>query len=458
VDQFDTIRVLVVGLPVIAAYQRFRAEEIWVAVVLGDKAMPIRQVLSHADLSYFLLCYNAEGVEQTGDPDARNETLSARVAEDLISTPVTDVFLISHGWLGDVPGAIAQYDRWIGAMASCSNDRAKVRQKRPEFRALLVGLHWPSLPWGDERLDDIGTSYSATERSPLEELVNQYAERIADTPAAREALSVIFEAAMDNIAPAELSPEVREAYLVLDRESGLGCEHEGAAPGADREPFDPKRAYQSEGAEAADFGTFSLDGILSPLRQLSFWNMKDRARHFGETGGRRLLNSLQEIAASSGRALRFHLMGHSFGSIVVSAMLCGPGAKGEPGYPVDSLFLVQGALSLWSFCSSIPSTPDRSGYFRSVLANCTVKGPIVVTLSEHDTAVGKYYPLAAGLGRQVSYAPVELPKYGGLGTFGVRGPGIDATAHICRMEGPGGAHNDIAHPEIAHAFWQAVLA
>ena len=31
------------------------------------------------------------------------------------------------------------------------------------------------------------------------------------------------------------------------------------------------------------------DAILSPLRQLSFWKMKDRARIFGETGGNALL-------------------------------------------------------------------------------------------------------------------------------------------------------------------------
>jgi hypothetical protein len=340
-------------------------------------------------------------------------------------------------------------------------------------------MHWPSLPWGDERLDGEGASFALVERSPLNELVDQYAERIADTPAAREALSVVFESAMENITPAQLSSEVREAYLVLDRESQLGAEQEGAAPGADREPFDPERAYQSEGAEAADFGTISLDGILSPLRQLSFWKMKDRARRFGETGGHKLLQSLQGAVASH-RAVRFHLMGHSFGSIVVSAMLGVPQGIGKPDYPVDSLFLVQGALSLWSYCSSIPSMTDRSGYFRPLLANRRVKGPIVVTFSEHDTAVGKYYPLAAGFRREVAYGPGQFPKYGGLGTFGVRGPGIDledrdmldcegvygfepgkvynldASAYISNIKGLGGAHNDIAQPEVAHAFWAAV--
>lgn len=442
--------------------------------------MPIRRVPGHTDLSYFLLSYAADGVERTEDPDAPGGLLSDRVIESLNSTPFTDVFLIGHGWQGDVPGAITQYDRWIGTMVGCAEDRAKAHEKRSGFQALLIGLHWPSLPWGDERFDEGGASFSEVENSPVDELVDQYAERISDTPAAREALSVIFEAAMDDIAPAQLSPEVREAYVVLDRESGLDSEQEGAAPGDDREAFDPDRAYLNSAEEAADFGTVSLEGILSPLRQLSFWKMKDRARRFGESGGNRLLKSLQDAAAACGRDVRFHLMGHSFGCIVMSAMLGSRQGKRGPTPPVDSLFLVQGALSLWSYCSSIPYVTDRPGYFRFILANHTVKGPIVTTLSEYDRAVGKYYPLGAGIGRQVSYKVGEFPKYGALGTFGARGAGVesedrdmldregaygfepgklynlDASAYICRMIDAGGAHNDIAHPEVAHAFWEMV--
>src|SRR5271165_6098354 len=174
--------------------------------------MPIRQVPNHADLSYFLLSYTAEGVEQNQDPDAPTGLLSEQILERLACTAVTDVFLISHGWKGDVPAAIRQYDRWIGAMAGCVNDRTKVRQERPEFQALLVALHWPSLPWGDEHLEGRGVSFSAVECSPLDDLVDQYAARISDTPVAREALLAIFKAAMDNIVPDQLSPEIRDAY------------------------------------------------------------------------------------------------------------------------------------------------------------------------------------------------------------------------------------------------------
>jgi hypothetical protein len=442
--------------------------------------MPIRQVPRAAELRYFLICYSAEGVERRGDADAPDGFLSSRVFECLANTAVTDVFVMSHGWRGDVPAAIGQYDRWIGAVAGCQIDRARIRKKRPEFQPLLIGLHWPSQPWGDERLEGGGVSFSSIDSSPLDQLVDQYADRIANTHAAHAALKLIFEAALDDIAPDHLSAEVRDAYLVLDRESGLSAQSDDVTPGADREQFDPERAYQNEMAEAADFGGISLDGILAPLRQLSFWKMKDRARRFGESGAHQLLKSLQDTATTSGRVVRFHLMGHSFGCIVMSATLAGVQGQGVLASPVNSLFLVQGALSLWSYCNSVPYGPHRAGYFYSIISTDKVRGPIVATFSEHDTAVGRYYPLGAGVRWQISYAPGELPKYGGLGTFGIRGPGLeikdcnmldcngqydfepgkvynlDASAYICRMIDSGGAHNDIAHPEVAHAFWEAV--
>src|SRR3546814_13366531 len=77
------------------------------------------------------------------------------------------------------------------------------------------------------------------------------------------------------------------------------------------------------------------------MLQLSFWQMKDRARSVGERGVAGLLRKLQGAASEY---TRFHLMGHSFGCIVVSAAIAGePGAT--PPKPVASAFLAQGALS-----------------------------------------------------------------------------------------------------------------
>jgi hypothetical protein len=100
----------------------------------------------------------------------------------------------------------------------------------------------------------------------------------------------------------------------------------------------------------------------------------------------------------------------------------------------------------------------------------------------HDRAVGTFYPLGAEADREVVFAPGQLPKYGGVGTFGAQGPGVpleemtmlpasgnygfrprtvynlNASGVIKSGSGPSGAHSDICHPEVAHAAWEAMTS
>src|SRR5262245_3293562 len=175
--------------------------------------MPVRTI-PEVGLQYNLVCVDATGAERTDDPEGVGGLLTPRLREALAGEPYTDVFLMSHGWMGDVPAAVRQYDRWIGAMAACEDDLERACQVRPGFRPLLVGLHWPSLPFGDEELGsaDTDVSFAAGDASsaPIPDtqaLVDAYAERLADTPAAREALETIFASAAADTAPTELPPE-----------------------------------------------------------------------------------------------------------------------------------------------------------------------------------------------------------------------------------------------------------
>jgi hypothetical protein len=270
------------------------------------------------------------------------------------------------------------------------------------------------------------------------------------------------------------------AYRRLNLEADLGIGGAGAGPGGDRSGFDPEAVYQALREDAPSFGLFGLGGIFGVLRTLSFWRMKDRARRFGETAGATLLARMMQAAP---RDLRFHLTGHSFGCIVMSATLAGPRGRGHVARPVASLALIQGALSIWSYCDDIPAVPGQPGYFHRVLADRRVSGPVLATQSVFDSATGKWYPLGAGVARQVAFAaPGELPKFGALGSHGIRGPGTNATdvsilpatgdyrfepGKVYNLEcsevvktgtGRGGAHCDICHPEVAHAVWQAALA
>ena len=430
------------------------------------------------DLAYYLIAYDENGEERKEIVRGAERFLSETVLEQLRDHPVMDIFIMSHGWKGDLPAARDQYQRWIGAMASTAAGRERMRAGQAGFSPLFIGLHWPSLPWGDEEFGSAATlsfgvaGNTAPAGGGMEALIDLYASRIAGTPRARAALNTVFDAAMRDIAPQHLPVEVRQAYEVLNGEAQIGSDGAAGAPGADREKFDAERAYQNARDDVMSYGGTGWFGILDPLRQLSFWKMKDRARRFGENGANALLASIQEMAPHT----RIHLMGHSFGCIVVSAMLTG---SKEPVRPVCSLVLVQGALSLWSYCRDIPIAPGRSGYFHAIVDKGYVSGPIVTTQSRHDKALSTFYPLGAGMARQIVFEAGALPRYAAVGIHGIAGmetqpvfmnmlaanadymfqPGriynLESSTYICEGQGLSGAHSDIAKPEIAHVIWEA---
>ena len=465
--------------------------------------MPLRHV-DEANLDYFLVLFDRDGNER---PE-QDESLLSKTLYQAIQDGVTDVFISSHGWKGDIPAAISQYVSWIGTMAAQARDRDRACALDPAFEPVIIGVHWPSLPWGDESEeallgDNEQDEFSAEQQMDSDDLVELYAKRIADTDTARAALRTILAAADDHaedqLTARELPPGLEAAYQVLLAEAGLGLDGATAAPGSDQQAFCPGLTIDewalaaesqtepgSSGEPGLLGGTFRQtvrNKLLMPVRQLSFWSMKHRARHVGETGVHALLIELQKGAPEA----RFHLMGHSFGCIVVSAAVSGPLANStiisRLPRPVHSLFLVQGALSLWSFAESIPYPPNVPGYFRPIEdVPALVSGPIVTTRSTFDRAVGTYFPLAAELGNDRLLGE-ELPEFGGVGAFGIQGTAsdatqdmlvlnadgeygfevgqiynVDASSVICSGGGPSGAHSDIAHPEIAHLFWQAALA
>lgn len=452
--------------------------------------MAIRQIPG-TDLHYHLVCYDEEGHERV-EPDGG---LASRTIRSLLSDParpVTDVLMASHGWKGDVPAAIEQYDRWFATSANATGDLARIQQKTPGFTPLVIGLHWPSLPWGVERLPasaDSAATLSVGEAAPRAE-VGEILAATVNTKTAQQAIETLLDESR-SADSTRLTSTMYDAYMTLFDEIGLRTDGVNARPGFDLEDFDPQTIvdethddmHEDPHVEASAGGVLSIvdnvrDALLSPLRQLSFWTMKDRARHFGETAAHGLLNDVLHEAPDA----RVHLMGHSFGCIVASAMVAGPQDDGLAlERAINSLFLVQGALSLWSYANDIPYTIGSNGYFHRILAKGLVHGPIITTRSSHDTAVGRFYPLGARMKAQRLLGET-FPEYGGIGAFGIQGLdsgfpvhdmrmttggfvielsepeicNIDASEVISNGTGASGAHSDIAHPEVAHAFWAGV--
>ena len=140
-------------------------------------------------------------------------------------------------------------------------------------------------------------------------------------------------------------------------------------------------------------------------------------------------------------------------------------------------------------CSRLSTTSRR--FSRLVSAPCNQLCAAVSTSAPQPSArvhraVGQlaadqFYKLGAGLAGQVSFG-TKFPDVGGLGAFGIQGmdqiteglemkkvseaynfkPGriynLESSDIIKNGGGAVGAHSDIAHPEVAHALWQAVLA
>jgi hypothetical protein len=422
------------------------------------------ETIPGTDLKYGLIIYDKKGRERS---TGAGKPASAQVIEQARTAGATDVFFFCHGWKGDLPAAKDQYNRWMGALMA-SADRQKAEAVFPGFKPLLVGLHWPSQPWGDEKLgaDD---SFAAGGGTGPEDLLRTYVEILGDDPPIVAALRVIIDGARQGAAADALPPELTRAYRDLN--AALGLESKGVAgpPDADREGFDPDALL----LEGDSFG-LGLGGVLGPLRQLSYWTMKKRAREIGEGGIHAFLKELQQASPA-----RIHLMGHSFGTIVVSGMIAGPDARGPLLRPIDSVTLVQGAVSLWCYADDIPYKRGSKGYFNAIVADGKVRGPLTTTQSKHDGAVGTLYPFASKINGSASFG-AGLPEYGAIGAFGLQGLAqtpltmqevggayalekgriynVESSQFICKGEGIGGAHSDIDGPQVAHLIWETAFA
>ena len=416
---------------------------------------------------YHLIAFDADGRERTDD--VAGGIFSRRVLEKVKAEAPTNIFLFSHGWKGDALAAIDQYNRWIKTMVDLSPDAQRMGTG---FRPLWIGLHWPSLPWGEEG----SGSFAAAEGKPLGELFEETARNFGGSEAVRGPLKVIFDAHAQDPGASEVPPRAVQAYQDLAAAIGFsGGKGSAGAPDEDGEPLDPQAALDADTLAMQSFGVFGAigGGILSGLGQLSFWTMKKRGRTVGEGGMHQLVSSLQQTSKA-----KIHLMGHSFGCVVVSSILNGPDGRGALPRPINSVALVQGALSLWSYADQVFGS-SQPGYFRSVLTRGIVSGPIITTKSRHDTAVGVLYPAAVGLVQEADFAD-KLPKYGGIGSFGIQGTtvaverdmldkdgdygfasgkihNLESSTYIAKKEGASGAHSDIAGPQVAHAIWQAAL-
>jgi hypothetical protein len=179
----------------------------------------------------------------------------------------------------------------------------------------------------------------------------------------------------------------------------------------------PGSAKTSAGGAAGLFGDIfgGIKGaVIKFLNLFSYFEMKERAGTVGTKGVAKLLDDLGQSVK------RIHLIGHSFGGRVITAA-----AKVSTTKNLRSMTLLQAAFSHNGF------QPDR-GFFRDVIEKSRIAGPIVITHTFNDSAVGIAYPAASLLGGQTAAAVSTAPlaeKVGGPGNpFG--GLGSNGALHL----------------------------
>ena len=191
------------------------------------------------------------------------------------------------------------------------------------------------------------------------------------------------------------------------------------------------------------------------LRNASYYRMKSRAGDVGTLG----LAPWLTLLLRQKPALRLHLAGHSFGARLVTAAVSTlpPGA-------IQSLTLIQAAFSQFAF--------EPQGRFRNVVDPRRVTGPILITHTRRDHAVGFAYPIASRLAHQnASSLGDQSDPYGGLGRNGAAGaPMVSLTdlpqirariaAPVLNLEASAviHGHTDVHHTAITDAIRAAVEA
>jgi len=88
-------------------------------------AMPVMQLSTGGH--YFMINFSEDGEELVESPDKDysvqlSTLVEEKIADDDASDPVTDVFIISHGYKTDKQGAVQSYSNWMNGYVreSCS--------------------------------------------------------------------------------------------------------------------------------------------------------------------------------------------------------------------------------------------------------------------------------------------------------------------------------------------------
>ena len=418
-----------------------------------------------------------------------------KAALDTLRAPgLTDVLVLSHGWNND----IADARKWYGAYLDFLRKEVDARNVPGIDRRKVgvIAVFWPSKKFADSELvagnaSSVGAPVTkASVKKQLTLLASAFPDKASkakfaaaeklldkietDVAAQRKFVDLLrtFWATGKSGADALPATGAKKpgdqvlkllAAPVLDLPKGkIG----GGSGGATSIGGAGGGAGTNAGQAANIFGSI-MGGVRNALNMTTYYTMKERAGTVGADGLAPVVQRIQREFPG----LKVHLAGHSFGGRVVTA--CANALPKGAANRVQSLFLMQAAFSHYGMAQKYDGTSN--GLFRSVISDKKVAGPIYITYTAKDKAVGLAYPLASRLGGQVASAMGdENDKYGGIGRNGAQKTpevtphellptsqqyafnaggvyNLDANAIIT-------GHSDICRPEVAHALASAIAA
>ncbi|MFJ7591386.1 serine-threonine protein kinase [Streptomyces sp. NPDC097617] len=409
--------------------------------------------------------------DSEGDVDRATQGTVARME-------ATDILVFAHGWNSDRSTATRLYDRFFAPFPGLVGSGVRLG---------YVGVVWPAMRFSDEPIPDFdapgvltapgpgpGTALDPITRRALGEFwpdrrseLDRVAELLEERPDSAAAFiefgALVRELAGVDAVPAVIAPSVPAIFtddvLEVCRALSVALIRAGAPA-----PVDTGGPGLSIGG-----GLRGLwGGAKELLRQAAYYKMKKRAGVVGERG---LGPVLTELAAAR-PALRFHLIGHSFGARVVSFSLR---AVPDRARYVKSVTLLQGAFSHYAFADRLPHDKNSGGSLRGLQRR--VDGPVVACHSPHDSALKVFYPLASRMAGDSAGLLGFDERWGAIGHDGVQAvPGaprlsldtvlrqgvpatgcvsVDAGSVVRRGGAPSGAHSDICHEELARVVVSA---
>jgi hypothetical protein len=396
----------------------------------------------------------------------------------------TDLLVLSHGWNNDRAEATALYDQLLASLVKVGLPDSGRGSQIAVMRVL-----WPSKKFALESLIPGGGAASATSQSDaalleaLEEL-KQDPFRLGETRV-DPTRAALVDGALALVPKLESSLEARRDFVQQIR--ALLDPGQASEDDASRELFelDPGEVFKrfSEpvsvlpiagggGAAGVSSGGAAflgdlIDGAKAGARRLAnfatYYSMKSRAGVVGAGGVASVLSQVRRANPD----LPMHLAGHSFGGRLVTA------AAGT--FPTRdtrvSLVLLQAAFSHNGLAEDFDG--KRDGAFRTVLSDRRVNGPVVITHTKNDQAVGVAYPLASRIARDKSAAlGGQDDPYGGMGRNGAQHtPELDKSEIVLREAGAGvgyafkpgkvfnlladktiSSHGDVRNPSVATAL------